>query len=341
MDLGSNEMLNNWESKFLAPLNVNVNTAPISPNSADKNGDPSLRYMPMSAPIMRSDVPLSAHFEVNAMPDFQSLISPPVTPAERLNPFAIQTSQMQSYDMIPEPQSAYETESNYGNSLYLGAIHENSNLYHDGQQSAGYELQHSAGYDGQQSAGYDGQHSAGYDGQHSASYDGNYSAGYSPSEQGQYAWVKMENQMQFTEQYHEQPHNYSPNLIPHTRVNPLKFNGKSLKHSGSDSSLASWSTNGTNSSYNPNEWQAQQQQEGAFKCTFPGCQKIFTKQTNLKSHSRIHHTERNYACQECGTAFRRSHDLKRHQRSLHSDVKPFGCQRCGKRFSRMVIIVLF
>jgi uncharacterized Zn-finger protein len=80
--------------------------------------------------------------------------------------------------------------------------------------------------------------------------------------------------------------------------------------------------------------------EGNFKCTFPDCHKLFTKQTNLKSHSRIHHSERNYACQDCGSTFRRSHDLKRHQRSLHSDVKPFPCPSCGKRFSRMVNVDL-
>jgi DNA-directed RNA polymerase subunit RPC12/RpoP len=100
---------------------------------------------------------------------------------------------------------------------------------------------------------------------------------------------------------------------------------KQMKTAGSDASINSWSSQSS-------------QPQGQFQCTFPGCNKVFSKQTNLKSHSRIHHTERNYACQDCGACFRRSHDLKRHQRSLHSDVKPFGCARCGKRFSRMVIL---
>ncbi|KAJ3195861.1 hypothetical protein HK101_010839 [Irineochytrium annulatum] len=45
--------------------------------------------------------------------------------------------------------------------------------------------------------------------------------------------------------------------------------------------------------------------------------------------------ERVYACQSCPAAFRRSHDLKRHTRSLHTMVKPFRCVSCTKSFSRM------
>ncbi|KAI8904698.1 hypothetical protein EDD86DRAFT_179116, partial [Gorgonomyces haynaldii] len=70
------------------------------------------------------------------------------------------------------------------------------------------------------------------------------------------------------------------------------------------------------------------------QCLFPGCEKVFQKQTNLKSHLKIHNSERNYPCPDCGTSFRRSHDLKRHQRSIHSEIKPFSCPQCHKGFSR-------
>jgi hypothetical protein len=101
-----------------------------------------------------------------------------------------------------------------------------------------------------------------------------------------------------------------------------------------DTSVNSWSSNGSNASYNFQDWKYTNE-EGVI-CTFPGCGKLFSKQSNLKSHSRIHHTERNFTCPECTASFRRSHDLKRHQRSLHSDIKPYSCSRCSKRFSRMV-----
>ena len=116
-----------------------------------------------------------------------------------------------------------------------------------------------------------------------------------------------------------------------------------LRHSQSEVSLNSWaSPQPTQGGFDQHHLQSEWQPEatGTFKCTFPGCHKVFSKQTNLKSHSRIHHTERNYSCDDCGSSFRRSHDLKRHQRSLHSDVKPFPCQKCAKRFSRMVNLVL-
>jgi len=70
-----------------------------------------------------------------------------------------------------------------------------------------------------------------------------------------------------------------------------------------------------------------------YPCTYIGCGKVFTKPYNLKSHIKIHSSERPFKCQYCKARFSRGHDLNRHTR-LHTGVKPFECQKCKKRFSR-------
>lgn len=144
--------------------------------------------------------------------------------------------------------------------------------------------------------------------------------------------------------------NTTPNLRdPNSAINYPVSRLQQMKNSHSDSSLASWNSN---QSYGSNPPQPQQEQqlfddmgqaewqgvvEPGFQCSFPGCLKNFTKQTNLKSHFRIHQPERGFGCEDCPASFRRSHDLKRHQRSLHSDFKPFECMKCQKKFSRLVL----
>ncbi|KAJ3388637.1 Metallothionein expression activator [Lobulomyces angularis] len=73
-----------------------------------------------------------------------------------------------------------------------------------------------------------------------------------------------------------------------------------------------------------------------FKCTHEGCPKVFNHIFNLKSHLKAHSPERSFVCDQCSSSFRRSHDLKRHCRSIHSSIKPFECRSCSKSFSRMV-----
>ncbi|KAA8907285.1 hypothetical protein DIURU_000605 [Diutina rugosa] len=41
-----------------------------------------------------------------------------------------------------------------------------------------------------------------------------------------------------------------------------------------------------------------------------------------------------YPCRECAKVFKRSEHLKRHVRSVHSDIRPFHCSYCEKKFSR-------
>ncbi|XP_069497040.1 zinc finger protein 574-like [Ambystoma mexicanum] len=68
----------------------------------------------------------------------------------------------------------------------------------------------------------------------------------------------------------------------------------------------------------------------SFEC--PDCLKMFSTETSLHVHRRIHTGERPYPCQDCGKAFRQSTHLKDHMR-LHTGEKPFKCDVCGKAFT--------
>ncbi|KAI8916353.1 hypothetical protein EDD86DRAFT_185288 [Gorgonomyces haynaldii] len=74
----------------------------------------------------------------------------------------------------------------------------------------------------------------------------------------------------------------------------------------------------------------------AFRCTHPGCDRVFTRVQNLRSHARCHLVTAPHNCNHCGLGFRRTTDLQRHIRTMHTpnDQKPWGCQKCGKRFGR-------
>ncbi|KAJ3207397.1 hypothetical protein HDU67_007503, partial [Dinochytrium kinnereticum] len=42
----------------------------------------------------------------------------------------------------------------------------------------------------------------------------------------------------------------------------------------------------------------------------------------------------NFNCRHCNASFRRSHDLQRHEKTRHSDSKPFKCIYCPAAFKR-------
>ncbi|XP_075047246.1 uncharacterized protein LOC142107616 [Mixophyes fleayi] len=69
--------------------------------------------------------------------------------------------------------------------------------------------------------------------------------------------------------------------------------------------------------------------KGEFLCS--ACDKIFTHQSNLLVHQRIHSGERTYHCHECNRRFSQRTSLMIHLRT-HTGEMPYACQCCGKRF---------
>ncbi|XP_033217720.1 zinc finger protein 2-like isoform X2 [Belonocnema kinseyi] len=63
------------------------------------------------------------------------------------------------------------------------------------------------------------------------------------------------------------------------------------------------------------------------------CSKIFSKQTLLRNHERVHVGEKcNFQCDECGKKLSSKSSLAYHKKSIHSNERPHVCQFCGEAF---------
>ena len=67
-----------------------------------------------------------------------------------------------------------------------------------------------------------------------------------------------------------------------------------------------------------------------YPCTT--CHKIFSRLFSLRSHQRIHSSDRSYQCTICSVTFVRGHDLKRHAK--RHEKTTWKCTGCDKSFSR-------
>lgn len=80
-----------------------------------------------------------------------------------------------------------------------------------------------------------------------------------------------------------------------------------------------------------------------FKCSFPKCERRFTRHANLQSHIRVHCHDRPFKCTRCFKAFTRPEDCSRHVKERHEGTskqhicgilgKP-GPEGCGQKFTR-------
>ncbi|KAL0570535.1 hypothetical protein V5O48_011417 [Marasmius crinis-equi] len=89
---------------------------------------------------------------------------------------------------------------------------------------------------------------------------------------------------------------------------------------------------GQNPADDPDKQESPDIGTAVYPCTMAGCQKTFARLFSLRSHQRVHSSQRPYVCKLCPAAFARGHDLKRHSR-LH-EKKVWKCVGCNKVFSR-------
>ena len=67
------------------------------------------------------------------------------------------------------------------------------------------------------------------------------------------------------------------------------------------------------------------------------CGRAFVKSADLKRHMAGHRNEKNFKCEECGSAFTRRDNLKAHK-LLHTRKGVVTCDLCNKEFINEVYL---
>lgn len=79
-----------------------------------------------------------------------------------------------------------------------------------------------------------------------------------------------------------------------------------------------------------------------FICSYPGCNKTFTRASARQSHFKVAHIDVHHVCVECGKAFDSTSDLSRHEGRAHPGLESWQCSpltnirsgcACGRRFA--------
>ncbi|KAI8830103.1 hypothetical protein BJ741DRAFT_621108, partial [Chytriomyces cf. hyalinus JEL632] len=85
--------------------------------------------------------------------------------------------------------------------------------------------------------------------------------------------------------------------------------------------------NRSNSPTNPDLQQYQ-----SYPCLVPGCNNVFARAYNLKSHSYCHSGKRPHKRHSCTAPFSRKNDSQRHVRTLHTRDRPHVYSQCDQAF---------
>ncbi|KMU81834.1 hypothetical protein CISG_02850 [Coccidioides immitis RMSCC 3703] len=109
-----------------------------------------------------------------------------------------------------------------------------------------------------------------------------------------------------------------------------------LQNEARNTAQASCPTAGSTSRKRKQARKARIAKKGKFEC--PKCGMQFTRNSNCKSHMKIHDPDRKYPHKctfgQCTKQFSRKTDLTRHVDSVHEKLRRFGCSECGHRFAR-------
>ncbi|XP_048871367.1 histone-lysine N-methyltransferase PRDM9 isoform X2 [Brienomyrus brachyistius] len=91
-----------------------------------------------------------------------------------------------------------------------------------------------------------------------------------------------------------------------------------------------WSSFGDSESLKTH--QCTPEQEGSYCCH--KCCGTFGDKGSLETHQCTPSGDGPYCCPQCGKCFTRSCNLRRHERTIHTQEKPYFCTQCGKFFSQ-------